>query len=384
MSRGDVNFDGEDADPVDLSYLVDFLFSGGPVPLCEGEADVNGDGNAADGVDLSYFVDFLFNGGSAPVGCPLLIFIDNLEPGDAIVRGHTRAADPSRYRVVIWAKTDRWYVQPSVAEPYTVIQSDGTFENTINPWTRIAVLLVDSSYVPEPVIEHHPSSDPGVVAWDEYPEKHPDRYIDWSSYRWRVKNAELAGPGPNHFSDDTSNVAVDPSNRLHLEIVNRSGTWYCSEILLDHSLGYGRYTFKLDSRVDSLNYNVIFSGFIYETVNAEFDIEFSQFLADPFNAQYVAQPWDRPGNITFFNQPNDIQTSHSFEWRADSLVFQSWVGHADSATSSTLIHSWIYTGPDIPIPGNERIRFNLYLAGGNPPTDGTSDEVIISSFKFAN
>jgi len=65
---GDANGDGF-ADPVDLSYLVDFLFSGGPFP--DPAADVNCD-NAVDPVDLSFFVDWLFSGGIEPcqgVGC---------------------------------------------------------------------------------------------------------------------------------------------------------------------------------------------------------------------------------------------------------------------------------------------------------------------------
>jgi len=68
-NRGDINGDSADADPVDLSYLVDFLFSGGAAPVCNEEADLNGDLSPADPVDLSYLVDFLFSGGAAPFPC---------------------------------------------------------------------------------------------------------------------------------------------------------------------------------------------------------------------------------------------------------------------------------------------------------------------------
>ena len=126
--------------------------------------------------------------------------------------------------------------------------------------------------------------DQGVVDWDEYPDKSL-RYIDWSGYCWRVKKGDLVGPGPNYFSDDTANVRVDPEDRLHLEIDFRDNKWYCAEIVLDHPLGYGIYSFKLDSRVDSLDYNAILGCFIYDTTAQEFDFEFSQRLANPFNAQ---------------------------------------------------------------------------------------------------
>ena len=81
--------------------------------------------------------------------------------------------------------------------------------------------------------------------------------------------------------------------------------------------------------------------------------------------------------------PAVTQSSHSFEWRPDSIVCRSWRGHADAPTASTLIHSWVYTGPDIPPPGNERMRFNLYLYGGDAPVSGLGDEVIVTTFEYS-
>jgi len=66
---GDMNGDGSNADPVDLAYLVDHLFSGGEPPVCVTEADVNGDGDMANPVDLAYLVDHLFAGGPSPEPC---------------------------------------------------------------------------------------------------------------------------------------------------------------------------------------------------------------------------------------------------------------------------------------------------------------------------
>lgn len=379
------NLDGDSADEVDISdlvYMVDFMFTGGPAPLCRDEADVEASGDI-DISDLVYLVDYMFTGGAAPGTCPFLISIINLQPNDDTVNGIANVLDTSKIKVVLWAKTDRWYVQPSVASPYTIIQSDGSWSNSTYSWNRMIALLVDSSYVPGSIRNYHPSLDPGVAGWDEYPDK-SIRSINWSGYRWQVKTGDLVGPGPNYFSDDTANVWIDQQDRLHLRIDHRDNRWYCAEVVLDHSLEYGLYTIKLDSRVDSLDYNTIFSPFIYETTDQEFDIEFSQRLADPFNAQYVIQPWYNSGNIEFFNMPGSTQTSHSFEWRSDRIVFSSWNGHADTSTPGTLIHTWTYTGADITIPGGERMIFNLYLYGGDPPTQGTGDEVIIKFFEYAN
>ncbi len=376
---GDANGD-QTVNISDAVFIINYIFIGGETPYPIEAADANGD-RSCNVSDAVFIINHVFIGGPAPVACPFLINIVNLQPGDNTVNGTANITDTTLYRVVLWAKTDRWYVQPSIANPYTVVQSDGSWSNSTYPWDRMVALLVDLSYVPGSIRDYHPTMDPGVVCWDEYPDK-SIKYFNWSNHRWRIKKGDLLGPGPNYFSDDTANVWIDQQNRLHLKIDYRDNRWYCSEVVLDHSLGYGLYKFKLDSRVDSLDYNTIFAGFIYETINEEFDIEFSQRLADPYNAQYVAQPWYTAGNIEFFNMPGSSQTSHSFEWRPDRIVFNSWNGHSDTPTPSTLIHTWTYTGEDIPIPGSERMIFNLYLFGGEAPVQAIEDEAIITSFQY--
>ncbi len=221
------------------------------------------------------------------------------------------------------------------------------------------------------------------ICWDEYPE-HSIKYLYWSNYRWEIKN-KYFDPGPNYFSDDIANVEIDEQDRLHLRIDYHDGHWNCSEVIIDHSLGYGLYKFKLDSRVDNMDYNAILGGFIYEGLDQEFDIEFSQRLvADPYDAQYVAQPWYIPGNIETFHMSSNSQTSHSFEWRSNYIVFNSWNGHDNFPTMETLIHTWTYTGANIPVPGGEAMIFNLYLHSGDAPAGGIGDEVIITSFEYTN
>ncbi len=73
--RGNVDYDGADQiDISDLVYLVDYMFNGGPAPVCWPEANINANGpDDQSGIDISdlvYLVDYMFNSGPPPVACP--------------------------------------------------------------------------------------------------------------------------------------------------------------------------------------------------------------------------------------------------------------------------------------------------------------------------
>jgi hypothetical protein len=68
--RGDVNYDGDDANILDLNVLVNYIFRSGPVPVCPEEADVNGDGNPYNTLDLNVLVNYIFRSGPTAGPCP--------------------------------------------------------------------------------------------------------------------------------------------------------------------------------------------------------------------------------------------------------------------------------------------------------------------------
>ncbi len=70
--RGNINGDAADeVDISDLTYLVDYLFGGGPAPPCIEEGNVNSSPDEQiDISDLTFIVDYLFGGGPAPGVCP--------------------------------------------------------------------------------------------------------------------------------------------------------------------------------------------------------------------------------------------------------------------------------------------------------------------------
>ncbi len=300
------------------------------------------------------------------------------DPGN--ISGSARNIDSRNTWVVLWALTNRWYVQPLVDAPYTTICADGSWDNWTHDWDSMVALVVDSTYTPGATRDYHPSLDPGVLAWDEV----TARTIQFSGYRWSVRNADSPqGPGPNYFSDDPENVWVDAQGRLHLRVTQRDGLWRCAEIYLEDSLGYGTYTFRVASSIDTLDGQMVFAGFVYETDSQEIDIELSHRLAAPHNAQFVVQPYYTPGNLERFDMPGVSVATHQFAWSAPQVEFRSWTGRADEPQPGDWVHGWTYGGADNPPPGNERMHFNLWLVDGAPPQSGLGDEVIVESFDFA-
>lgn len=85
------------------------------------------------------------------------------------ISGIANNIDTSKVRVVGWALTDAYYVQPLQGDPFTSICGDGSWEFNTHPWRKIVVLLVDETYnVPQGRnISYHPAGDPGVLAYAE-------------------------------------------------------------------------------------------------------------------------------------------------------------------------------------------------------------------------
>ena len=50
----------------DLTYLVDYLFGGGPEPVPYQSGDMSRDGEGINIADLTTFVAWMFQGGTAP------------------------------------------------------------------------------------------------------------------------------------------------------------------------------------------------------------------------------------------------------------------------------------------------------------------------------
>ncbi|MBC01868.1 MAG: hypothetical protein CMJ34_01005 [Phycisphaerae bacterium] len=231
---------------------------------------------------------------------------------------------------------------------------------------------------------------PGVNQWSDF----GSRRIDFAGHTWRVKNT-YQGPGPNQFSDSTDNARVQSDGSLFLGI-DQAGPWRCAELAIEDHLGYGTYRFVTRGRLDQLDPNVVFGLFIWEYVSCyensvmwwnppnEFDIEFSRWGdPDAVEGQFVAQPYDWPGNIFRFDIPDgpgaEVITSE-FRWEPEGMYCRAWIGTPEEP--ETLLATWFYDGPHHPRPGRARVHLNLWLISGNPPQNGQPASVVLDDFIF--
>jgi hypothetical protein len=67
--RGDADGNGTDNTVLDLTYIINDIFRGGPPSPCPEESDLDGDGSPATVLDLTFIINDIYRGGPAPGPC---------------------------------------------------------------------------------------------------------------------------------------------------------------------------------------------------------------------------------------------------------------------------------------------------------------------------
>jgi hypothetical protein len=213
------------------------------------------------------------------------------------------------------------------------------------------------------------------------------RIIRFSGYDWIVSTTgdTKGGPGPNYFSDSEENVWIDEEGRLHLRITYRDGRWNCARVEMAKSYGYDKYVFYVSSRPDSLDRQVVWGLYTYKNDEEEIDIEFSRWGFDNNQeAQYAIQPSSVPGNKARFRMNLEgSYSTHIIDWGKKWIDFASYHGHLLNPVNTTqIIASWRYSGNNIPPDSDEKLKINLWLFRGTPPSDGKEAEVVVNRFEI--
>jgi hypothetical protein len=97
---------------------------------------------------------------ASTTGDPLI-----LETIEGVVEG---VLAPQNYRVVIYAKTNRWYVQPDETERLIHINPDGKFSSAVRLGIQYAVLLVNPTYNPPIMAEAIPGDSADILVLKTY------------------------------------------------------------------------------------------------------------------------------------------------------------------------------------------------------------------------
>lgn len=299
---------------------------------------------------------------------------DKLEEIDGRVTG----ARPGE-RIVLFALSGVWWVQPVTGQPFTPIRPDATWKNSTHPGVAYAALLVDSSYRPPLTANILPEKGGPVRAVatvkGEQP-RSPGRILRFSGYRWETRETSSDRGGSRNFYDP-ANAWTDENGFLHLRITRQGEHWVSAEVKLARSLGYGSYRFVVRD-VSQLEPAAVFAMFTWDDVgpSREMDIEISRWgEPEDKNAQYVIQPYVVPANTVRFNAPTG-PLMFSMDWRPGSMSFKTV-----RESTGRVVAEHIFTS-GIPTAGNERIYMNLWAYRNQRYPLQNEFEVVIEKFEF--
>lgn len=217
----------------------------------------------------------------------------------------------------------------------------------------------------------------------------PRTTLDFSGFQWHVKaRAEPVGPGPNWFDDRPETVRL-ADDGLHLCLHRQGGAWRCAEVIAQGRFGYGSYVFQFVGPLDQLDPNVVLGLFTWDPDptsrhNREIDIEVARW-GDPAapNLNFVVQPAAPERHHQAALQLAGTHSTYRIRWAPGRISFDALHGHHGHApVPGPLIASWDFRGPEVPKPGGEQVRVNLWLRKGLPPLDGRGAEVVLKRFAF--
>ena len=294
------------------------------------------------------------------------------------IEGRVTGATPGQ-RIVLYARSGVWWVQPLADKPFTEVRNDSTWRATTHPGTEYAALLVDPGYVPQAKLTALPVPGGAVRAVVSQKAKTAaPAIIHFSGYDWEVRHQPSERGGTlNPY--DPANVWLDSTGALHLRTTRQRDAWAGAEVQLTHSLGHGSYRFTVRdiSHLDPATALTLYTRdeSAADQNNREIDIEISRWgePAAAKNAQYVVPPFNEPANVVRFTAPAGPLT-YSFVWEPGRVFFRTM---RDAAAISQ--HEFT---SNVPAPGGESARMNLYVYGRARTPAKSPSEVVVDKFEY--
>ena len=247
------------------------------------------------------------------------------------ISGSVRNARPEQ-RIVIYAHSGQWWVQPWPDHPFIAIKADSTWSTETHLGFEYAALLVVPDYHPLSTMDVAPTQGGSValvriVKGSGTPQLAPTGSLKFGGYDWGVRMIESDKGGMSNLYDP-ENAWIDASGALHMQIKKKSGKWSCAEIFLNRSLGYGTYSVTVRD-TSHLEPAAVFGMFTFDDSNSEqhfreMDIEVGGRgdVANKKNAQYEIQPVYIPGNLFSFVVPPGRLT-FVLRWESEQATFKT-------------------------------------------------------------
>jgi len=302
------------------------------------------------------------------------------------IAGRVIGAQPDQ-QVVIYAHSGAWWVQPTVASPFTSIRTDSTWSTETHLGYEYAALLVDPGYRPPPTLDTPPSSGGPVVLTAIVKGTGPiilapTKPLKFSGYDWDVRTIASDRGGSSHpYTAD--NAWTDNAGALHLRISKTSDDWSCAEVVLNRSLGYGTYVLVVRD-ISNLEPAAVLSMTTFdewggEQYYREMDVEVSRWgdTSNKYNAQYVVEPYYHPGNVYQFVAPPGTLT-YSMQWESGRTRFRTVRGNSPGPGAPVISEHEFTSG--IPSPGQERLQLFFYVVASDKSPLQHDNEVVLEKF----
>jgi hypothetical protein len=305
-----------------------------------------------------------------------------------VISGRVVGAAPGQ-RIVVYARSGPWWVQPWPDKPFIPIQPDHTWSTPTHLGFEYAALLVDPGYEPPPTTDVAPTPGGSVAAVETVKgvgaiQLAPTKPIKFSGYDWNVRTIAGDRGGLNNlYAGD--NAWTDDSGALHLRINKRAGRWACAEVEAARSLGYGTYitVVRDTSRLEPAAILSIdtFDDWGADQHFRELDVEMGRWgdAASRNNAQFGIQPFYIPGNLAPFFAPAGTLT-HSVHWESGRASFKTVRGSSIHA-GAPVVSDHVFTS-GVPSPGTEKFIFMLYVVASDKYPLQHENEVVVEKFQY--
>jgi hypothetical protein len=304
------------------------------------------------------------------------------------IAGRVVGARPGM-RIVIYARSGPWWIQPWPDRPFIPIHADSTWSTETHLGFEYAALLVDKDYRPPPTMDVAPTEGGSVVLVNVVkgvgePQLAPTTPLHFSGFDWKVRTIASDRGGMNNLYDG-DNAWVDSAGAMHLRIVKKQDKWSCAEVVLDRSLGYGTYVVTVRDAT-KLEPSAVFSMTTFDDWGGnqyyrEMDVEIGRWgnALSKNNAQYGIQPFYVPGNVFPFKIPSGTLT-HSMRWESGRASFKTSRGSSMTDGSSVVTEHEFTSG--IPSPGQERLQFLFYAVPSEKYPMQKGSEVVLEKFQY--